>query len=203
MDTSNIANSSVDDVLFGMMAIVQQLNNEAGALKAYNDYSDTTDNGFLRLSETCINRQLLMDLAKIFDDEAFRNKPNCSIKQLRAQCLAHKEHFSDDESDSVITSIDTLIDQYNSILPREIRNKRLAHFDLIIFLSMTQFEIPFQNIISILIGLNNLVINIASRIYPFPTSIITLDEYKNYYETELNKCASTSNKSNNAEMEEM
>lgn len=199
----NTANSNINDVLFGIMSIVQHLNNEAGALNAYSDYYNTIDNGFLRLSETCINRQLLMDLAKVFDDEAFKNKPNCSIKQLRTQCLAQKEYFPDGEKDSIIISIDALVDQYNSIMSRDIRNKRLAHFDLIVFLSMKLIEIPFRDIISILIGLNNLVTNIASRIYSFPPPIITLDEYTNYYETELKKCASTSNKNNNAEMEEM
>lgn len=115
---------------------------------------------------------MLMNIAKVFDKEQTCGKDNCSINLLRRECL---KHFG--PRDASVLAIDEAVAQYGQIMPSYIRNKKLAHFDLVELLSLTQIHIPFsklEHITSLLIRIITIIFSNMGVDYSLSLADITL-----------------------------
>lgn len=103
----------------------------AAALKAYgNVYKDDgAQNAYIDVAQEALWRQLMSELSKIYDRKSTCGSDNCSIRQLRQCCLNHATAMHG-KSSELIAQLDALCERYESLFSRELRNKKLAHYDL-------------------------------------------------------------------------
>lgn len=115
------------------------------ALKAYgNVYKDDgAQNAYIDVAQEALWRQLMSELSKIYDRESTCGSDNCSIRQLRQCCLNHATAMHG-KSSELTAQLDALCERYESLFSRELRNKKLAHYDLIAVFSQEPPPIPFD-----------------------------------------------------------
>lgn len=120
--------------------------NYTAALRAYAEvYRDKETNAYIDISQEAIWRQLLSEISKIYDKEATCGKNNCSLRQLYFSCLHHKG-FPNDKNDAILKQVDALYARYKSLFPLELRNKKIAHYDLEAMFAHEQAEIPLDDV---------------------------------------------------------
>lgn len=117
------------------------------ALKAYgNVYKDDgAQNAYIDVAQEALWRQLMSELSKIYDRESTCGSDNCSIRQLRQCCLNHATAMHG-KSSELTAQLDALCERYESLFSRELRNKKLAHYDLIAVFSQEPPPIPFDDV---------------------------------------------------------
>ncbi len=101
------------------------------ALKAYFIvFKDQPSNNlFIEAAEEVLCRQIYSELFKIYDRASTRSNVNCSINQLAKVCK-ESSAFSDEEKKELSEKIDKLNASCDALLPKELRNKKIAHYDL-------------------------------------------------------------------------
>ena len=75
------------------------------------------------ISENALEQQVLSVFSRIFDKATTCGHDNCSINALREKCC------ESDASEDLIKKIDSLIEEYEATISKDVRNKKLAHFD--------------------------------------------------------------------------
>lgn len=134
-------------VWYGIVSLFQFAQKYAAALRAYGEvYGDKeSGNVYIDLSQEVIWRQLLSEISKIYDKKSTCDFDNCSIRQLRQCCLNHATAMHG-KSSELIAQLDALCERYESLFSRELRNKKLAHYDLIAVFSQEPPPIPFDDV---------------------------------------------------------
>lgn len=119
----------------------------AAALKAYgNVYKDDgAQNAYIDVAQEALWRQLMSEMSKIYDRESTCGSDNCSIRQLRQCCLNHATAMHG-KSSELIAQLDALCERYESLFSRELRNKKLAHYDLKAVFSQEPPPIAFDDV---------------------------------------------------------
>ena len=69
---------------------------------------------------------------------------NCCVETLETECLGCNSLFPEGESDELISQMKALRKEFESVIKRETRNKKLAHGDLQELLSLHPVEIEFE-----------------------------------------------------------
>lgn len=108
------------------------------------DRPELLSNAYIELANQAMERQLTMDICKIYDRENYRDNINCSMAALRGACLACPEFFPKGEKDELICEISSLYVRFEEIISRNTRNKKLAHGDLEELLSINAVYIEFE-----------------------------------------------------------
>jgi len=108
------------------------------------DRPELLSNAYIELANQAIERQLTMDICKIYDRENYRDNINCSMEALRGACLACPESFPKEEKDELICEISSLYVRFEEIISRNTRNKKLAHGDLEELFSINAVYIEFE-----------------------------------------------------------
>ena len=174
-------------VWFGVSNILQQILKETGSLMAYSELCLDTQNGFLQISEESISRQLTMNIAKLFDNASTCGNTNCSIRFLRELCINRKDVFVNGADDITICKIDDSINRFEEVISREIRNKKLAHFDFDELYLFRQTYISFDDIIEIVNGVIVIVEELGNRLEFLSVEYPPITKYAEYFKKELIK----------------
>lgn len=99
------------------------------ALKAYGlVFGDDQENRFLSLAHESLWRQLMSELSKIYDRALTCGKENCSIERLEKAC-EESPFLSSERRDEFTKNMENMRKRYEMLFPRELRNKKLAHYD--------------------------------------------------------------------------
>lgn len=154
---------------------------------AYSELCLDTENGFLQISEESLSRQLTMNIAKLFDNASTCGKSNCSIRYLRELCINRKDIFTNGPDDVTIKKIDEVISRFEEVISREIRNKKLAHFDLDELYLLRQTCISFVDIVDIVNRLVIIVEELDNRLKYLSIKYPPIKQYAEYFKMELNK----------------
>ena len=119
----------------------------AAALKAYgNVYKDDgAQNAYIDVAQEALWRQLMSELSKIYDRESTCGSDNCSIRQLSHCCLNHATAMHG-KSSELIAQLDALCERYEALFSKELRNKKLAHYDLVAVFSQEPPPIVFDDV---------------------------------------------------------
>ena len=174
-------------VWYGISNILQQILMETGALKAYSTLCLDTENRFLQIAEESISRQLTMNIAKVFDNASTCGKINCSIQQLRELCISYEDEFSNGNEDRTIIKIDEVLHLFEVIISKEVRNKKLAHFDLNELFSFKQIQIEFEDIQKLVNKLVIIIEELGDRLSLLQITYPPIEEYSKFYKKELIK----------------
>ena len=150
------------------MAIVSLFNfaqSYTAALRAYAEiYRDKEANAYIDISQEAIWRQLLSEISKIYDKEATCGEDNCSLKRLYFSCLHHRR-FPNKENDTTLKQIDALYARYTSLLPLELRNKKIAHYDLDAMFTHDQVAIPLDDVEQFINDTADVLLQIGSCLF--------------------------------------
>lgn len=134
-------------IWMAIITLFQFAQKYTAALKAYgNVYKDDgAQNAYIDVAQEALWRQLMSELSKIYDRESTCGSDNCSIQQLRQCCLNHATAMHG-KSSELIAQLDALCKRYESLFSRELRNKKLAHYDLKAVFSQEPPPIPFDDV---------------------------------------------------------
>lgn len=135
-------------VWYGVTSLFQFAQKYAASLRAYGNVcgDDDPHNVYLQNSHEAIWRQLLSEISKIYDADKTLGYSNCSMKKLKVSCVADSKIFPAGNEDELIKCIDGLYARYEELLSKNLRNKKLAHYDLESAFSMEAPTIPFNAI---------------------------------------------------------
>lgn len=119
------------DTLIAICMLFQFSQRYTAALKAYGEmYGDRrSGNDFLDISQETIWRQLLSELSKLYDAEKTGGNVNCSFGRIKTLYIDINGQLYAGKNDSIINRIDELQYRYENLLTKQLRNKKLAHYD--------------------------------------------------------------------------
>lgn len=123
-----------DDVFrvwFAVAAYFQFAIGYTAALRAYGVVigDEPSNNLFMQRSQEALLRQLYSEISKIFDAASTGKYVNCSINRIRQDC-EESGKLSDKEKEEIVQQADELNKRYEEIFSKNLRNKKLAHYDL-------------------------------------------------------------------------
>ena len=115
-------------LLTALATFTYEVQKHAATLSLIQKYAsqyrlDGTPSPFMEICEQAVEQQLLSLLSKVFDKEETCGKINCSFRTLQ------KEGREKNLSQATICAIDDLYADYEQIISRDVRNKKLAHID--------------------------------------------------------------------------
>lgn len=121
-----------------LSVFIQEVLEQSAAIRAYSNIfqHDNCSNVFLQRAHDSIWRELISELARVFDKSSTKTKKgaddNCSLLRLRDLCLKEEylPFFPGGETNSLLQSLDAVIQQYNNLPVKKSRNKQLSHHDM-------------------------------------------------------------------------
>lgn len=106
--------------------------------------------------------QILMNLSKIFDNEKTCGNENCSLRLLQSSLKNDDAKYVE-----LMEQIDAIYRDYEQVVPRSIRNKKLAHFDLNEIVNGEPTTIDLDDVKSIVLSLCSLITIISEQMLGF------------------------------------
>ena len=178
-------------VWYGLIDHLKQIREYIAILKVFNEICPNLPNRFLRTSKTAVEKQLLLDIAKIFDPARYRGDENCSIELLKELCLnAEKEDsrtpkFPNRESNPLIIRIDEAYRQYESVISKQLRNKKMAHNDLYAMFNGTFLQASFDQVVILVENCSTIISEIGERLLGAKLKFSTIADLEKTYEDSL------------------
>lgn len=169
------------NVWFGLCSITNRLLQEAGALKACCECASKDNNIFLQICEETLSRQLLLNIAKVFDSAETCGYPNCSILQLHNCFSSTVSNNANDSSYTVLSSLEKVQQTFDLTISKKVRNKKLAHFDFEDFFAFNQVTIAFQDLEMLIEELVSVLSTVAAHLSVPHYSFISISEYSHCY----------------------
>ena len=121
-------NGELEEICSALSVFIAEARKDAAAIRAYQNVVEGTEvyNEFLDISHNSIWRELLIEIAKIFDSSRNGLNENCSVKRLRAECLkdTYVHIFPNGEEECSIQLLDVTQQFYDNLPLRKSRNKQ-------------------------------------------------------------------------------
>ena len=176
-----------------LSVFMQEILEQAAAIRAYtNVFVDVQcDNEFLKRAHDAIWRELLSEIARVFDKSKTCGDENCTFSWLQEICLEepYLKLFPDAEKDSVLQSLDEICKYYNKHPIKIARNKQLSHHDVKQLFEGECIEISLDEIENLIVNTTLVLGKIISRFY-LDLVDVTFPNYDmlvNLFENELRK----------------
>lgn len=123
-----------ENLCIALTAFITEIREQSAAIRAYNNVfqNRACDNVFLQRSYDSIWRELLSEIARIFDKANTGSSENCTLYRLRNLCLKepYSASFSNKEENNLVQSLDMVFEEYHQLQISYSRKKQLAHHDL-------------------------------------------------------------------------
>ena len=125
-------NDKLDFICDTLLVFVKEVNEQAAAIRAYcNVFSDQEcNNVYINRANDAIWRELVSELARIFDKSRTFSDENCTLSRLKEVCLETGDVFPDGNEDELLLEIDRICDDYKNMPIKKARNKQLSHHDI-------------------------------------------------------------------------
>lgn len=136
---------------------------------------------FLDLSAETMQRQLVLELTRIFDKDMSCGNKNCSLMMLKASCISNQKYFPNGEKDEYVLKIDKLCKTFKTIIPKEIRNKQIAHLDLQTLYSGKPSFVIFSDLYELVEETQSVLESICERFLGINAKLQSVAELKEKY----------------------
>ena len=121
-----------------LSVFIQEVLEQSAAIRAYSNVfqQNECNNVFLKRAHDSIWRELISELARVFDKSSTKTKKgsddNCSLLRLKDLCLKEEylPLFPGGKTNSLMESLDAVIQQYSNLPVKKSRNKQLSHHDM-------------------------------------------------------------------------
>lgn len=171
-DLSELYNAPI--VWLGVTCFVNEISKYTAAVHAINEIKEDAakeawpNNEYLELADEAIWRQLISNITKVFDNDNTCRHDNCSLKMLKNLCIEDKDKFPDGEMDLLLQALEVLYKNFDSTISVEIRNKNVAHHDLIDLFTGEIKYINFSDVESLVEETIDLISKIGEKLFlPF------------------------------------
>lgn len=155
------------------------------ALKAYGlVFGDDQENRFLSLAHESLCRQLMSELSKIYDRASTCGKENCSIERLEKAC-EESLFLSSESRDKFTKSMEGMRKRYETLFSRDLRNKKLAHYDRAAICNQIVDDYCFDDIELFVKDTASLLDKIGSAIFPADITFVDYDGLVRDFENSL------------------
>lgn len=161
-----------------LTVFINEIREQAAAIRAYvNVFCENPPNNvFLQRAYDAIWRELLSEIARIFDSAGEGTNKNCTLLRLKLLCLTepYSALFPGGAKDNLIQSLDDLFARYNQLPIKKSRRKQLAHHDLKQVIAGKCIEISLEQVEGLIVITTETFANIYTRLYsycfeiPFP-----------------------------------
>jgi len=178
--------SQAQIVWYGITAFLTRIREYIAALKVLNEYCEDLQNNLLSTSKDAVEQQLLLDIAKIFDPAQYRKSENCSIHLLKELCLKDAKRFPNGEQDQLIVKIDELCLEYDKVISRNLRNKKIAHHDLESMFNDTFPQVSFNDLVVLIENYSAILSKIGERLLGGELNFPTIFSLETAYKDSLN-----------------
>lgn len=168
----NVFNSEVRNCLATLIAIQRYKNNKG---------RDVNDNEFLALCEDSVWRYLSMEIVKIFDKDVTCGNENCSFEMF-------KKALDELDLDTVALqdNITTLCEKEKALFPKELRNKKMAHHDLIDVNAMKLSIVQLKEVEELVEAIANVLSQVGEAITLIKYPVASIEELAQKYEKAIN-----------------
>ena len=178
--------SQAQIVWYGITAFLTRIREYIAALKVLNEYCEDLQNNLLSTSKDAVEQQLLLDIAKIFDPAQYRKSENCSSHLSKALCLKDAKRFPNGEQDQLIVKIDELCLEYDKVISRNLRNKKIAHHDLESMFNDTFPQVSFNDLVVLIENYSAILSKIGERLLGGELNFPTIFSLETAYKDSLN-----------------
>ena len=123
--------ANLEEICLALSVFIDEAKNQVAAIRACETIPEDKKekNIFLTTISEALWRELLTEIARMFDLSSHKGDENCSFLRLREECL-ESSFFPCGEEDTLIKMIDSLISLYKALPIRNARNKQLGHHDI-------------------------------------------------------------------------
>lgn len=137
-----------------LSVFIKETLEQAAALRAYSCVfcNRNCENVFLQRAHDSIWRELISELARIFDKPSTKNKSgqdeNCTLLRLKEMCLkeGYLVLFPEGEADTAVQALNVVIQKYHDLPIKKSRNKQLSHHDIKQLFGGECIEISFDDL---------------------------------------------------------
>ena len=156
-----------ENLCFALTAFITEIREQSAAIRAYDNVfqNKPCDNVFLQRSYDSIWRELLSEIARIFDKANTGSSENCTLLRLKELCC--KEQYSflfpNDGKDNLIQSLDAVFEYYNQLPIKKSRNKQLSHHDLKQIIAGEYIEIHMEQVENLIANTTDVFAKIYTR----------------------------------------
>ncbi len=145
----------------------------------------------LNIAMAAVKEQLVLFLVKLFDNARHKNRfnetPNCSINLLKELCLSKETSRSRIRKENLEAEFESVIVFEKTILSKEQRNKKIAHYDLEHMFDMETIMIDLCKVGELVWKLDNLLSLVSECLIGARIQFESITELKNTYTAELMK----------------
>ena len=167
--SDNAQYDTADNICVALTAFIIEIREEAAAIRAYDNVFQNTpcNHTFLQRAYDSIWRELLSEIARIFDKANTGSSENCTLLRLKELCYSEDYSFlfPDNEKSNLLQSLDKLIEHYNQLPILKSRKKQLAHHDLKQVISGKCIEFSIEQIEQLVEDISDVFAKIRTRFY--------------------------------------
>ena len=156
-----------ENVCIALTTFITEVREQAAAIRAYDNVFQgrACDNIFLQRSYDSIWRELLLEIARIFDKANTRSCENCTFLRLKNLCLNEQYSllFPDGKKDDLMQSLDMVFSDYDQLPINISRRKQLAHHDLKQVIAGECIGISLESIENLIANTTDIFTKICTR----------------------------------------
>ena len=186
-----------ENVCIALTAFITEIREQAAAIRAYDNVfqNSSCDNVFLQRSYDSIWRELLLEIARIFDNANTGSGENCTLLRLKKLCCKERYSFlfANNGKDNLIQSLDAVFEYYNQLPIIKTRKKQLAHHDLKQAVAGECIKISLDQVEQLIANATDVFAKIYTRfcLGAFEISFPIYDVLVKYFEDALKQLVST------------
>ena len=181
--------NTLENVCNALTTFVIEIREQVAAIRAYDNVFQNTpcNNVFIQRAYESIWRELLSEIARIFDKANTGSYENCTLLRLKDLCRDEKYSvlFPGNEKNNLLQSLEKVIEQYNQLPIITSRRKQLAHHDLEQVIDGKCIEISLEQIEQLVEDVTSIFAKIRTRFYlgiyeiTFAKYDILVEKYEN------------------------
>lgn len=181
------------NVCTALTGFIIEIREQSAALRAYDNVFQNShcDNSFMKRASKSIWRELLSEIARIFDNEKTGSYENCTLSRLKSLCCkeAYASLFATDEQNDLLQSLEVVFGYYNQLPIAYSRRKQLAHHDLTQIVAGECVGISFEQVEKLVEDVTNVFAKICTQFSGglFITTFPNYDLLVEQYEKEIRK----------------
>ena len=126
--------NTMDNVCEALTTFITGIREQSAVLRAYDNIfiNNPCNSIFMQRAYESIWRELLSEIARIFDKANTGPNENCTFLRLKELCYSEQYWFlfASKEENELLQSLENVIEQYNQLPILKSRKKQLAHHDL-------------------------------------------------------------------------
>lgn len=176
-----------------LIAFVREIRGQSAAVKAYGKVfgAHGSTNIFLHTAYEALWRELLIELAKLFDPSKGKSNKNWSLFRLQEICKKipmddnYDQLFPNGENLLFACAIDSIYDEYIDLPIKKARNKQLSHHDVEQLSKKEIIKVPFGEVEKLMLKISSLIEIIYTHISFAEVSFADYDESVSEYERSL------------------